>query len=87
MFRDEPEADRGRFVPDWWGRRSSYNALFFTYALVLERFYQVPGRVGRAGVPAAFALGSFLGPVVSRPAVRQIGRRPMIAFTYGNFGP
>lgn len=59
-----------------------YNALFFTYALVLERFYGVPGgHVGWYLLP--FALGSFLGPVVLGRLFDTVGRRPMIAFTYG----
>jgi MFS family permease len=59
-----------------------YNALFFTYALVLERFYQVPGdHVGWYLLP--FALGSFLGPLVLGRLFDTVGRRPMIAATYG----
>ena len=59
-----------------------YNALFFTYALVLERFYGVPGvHVGWYLLP--FALGSFLGPVLLGRLFDTVGRRPMIAFTYG----
>ncbi|GJE05657.1 Sialic acid transporter NanT [Methylobacterium jeotgali] len=58
-----------------------YNALFFTYALVLERFYGVPGgHVGWYLLP--FALGSFLGPVLLGRLFDTVGRRPMIAFTY-----
>lgn len=59
-----------------------YNALFFTYALVLERFYGVPGQdVGWYLLP--FALGSFLGPLLLGRLFDTVGRRPMIAFTYG----
>ncbi|GJE78022.1 MFS transporter [Methylorubrum suomiense] len=59
-----------------------YNALFFTYALVLERFYGVPGGdVGWYLLP--FALGSFLGPVLLGRLFDTVGRRPMIAATYG----
>ena len=59
-----------------------YNALFFTYALVLERFYQVPGdHVGWYLLP--FALGSFLGPLCLGRLFDTVGRRPMIAATYG----
>ncbi|TXM92539.1 MFS transporter [Methylobacterium sp. WL103] len=59
-----------------------YNALFFTYALVLERFYGVPGgSVGWYLLP--FALGSFLGPLLLGRLFDTVGRRPMIAFTYG----
>jgi MFS family permease len=59
-----------------------YNALFFTYALVLERFYNVPGGdVGWYLLP--FALGSFLGPLLLGRLFDTVGRRPMIAATYG----
>lgn len=59
-----------------------YNALFFTYALVLQRFYGVPSEhVGWYLLP--FALGSFLGPVLLGRLFDTVGRRPMIAFTYG----
>jgi len=59
-----------------------YNALFFTYALVLERFYGVPGdKVGWYLLP--FALGSFMGPLLLGRLFDTVGRRPMIAFTYG----
>ena len=40
-----------------------YNAVFFTYALILTRFYGVaPGSVGLFILP--FAAGNFLGPLV-----------------------
>jgi MFS family permease len=59
-----------------------YNAIFFTYALVLVRFYAVPGgAVGWYLLP--FALGNFLGPLLLGPWFDVIGRRPMIAATYG----
>ena len=64
------------------GQAFFYNALFFTYALTLERFYGVPGnRVGWYLLP--FALGSFLGPVLLGRFFDTIGRRQMIGFTYG----
>ncbi len=64
------------------GQAFFYNALFFTYALVLEKFYDVPGgQVGWYLLP--FALGSFLGPVALGRLFDTVGRRPMIAFTYG----
>ena len=48
-----------------------YNAIFFTYALVLTKFYAVSsGAVGWYILP--FALGNFLGPVVARPPVRHL---------------
>ena len=58
-----------------------YNAVFFTYALVLTDFYGVPAdRVGLYILP--FAAGNFLGPVVLGPFFDTIGRRPMISLTY-----
>jgi len=62
-----------------------YNAIFFTYALVLTDFYHVPsGEVGRYLLP--FALGNFLGPIVLGHAFDAIGRRTMIATTYALSG-
>jgi MFS family permease len=59
-----------------------YNAIFFTYALVLVRFYGVPEHsVGRYLLP--FALGNALGPLVLGPLFDTIGRKTMIATTYG----
>lgn len=58
-----------------------YNAIFFTYALVLTRFYQVPdNRVALYIFP--FALGNVLGPVLLGPWFDSIGRRRMISLTY-----
>jgi len=58
-----------------------YNAIFFTYTLVLTRFYAVPDtRVGVYLFP--FALGNVLGPLVLGPLFDRVGRRRMIAFTY-----
>ncbi|WP_432262174.1 MFS transporter [Cupriavidus sp. TMH.W2] len=58
-----------------------YNAIFFTYALVLSRFYAVPqARVALYIFP--FALGNTLGPLLLGPLFDHIGRRRMIAATY-----
>ncbi|MFM9921578.1 MFS transporter [Variovorax sp. H27-G14] len=58
-----------------------YNAIFFTYALVLTRFYAVPeGRVAYYIFP--FALGNVLGPLLLGPLFDRVGRRKMIALTY-----
>ncbi|HET9046675.1 MAG TPA: MFS transporter, partial [Casimicrobiaceae bacterium] len=62
-----------------------YNAIFFTYALVLTRYYGVPeGRVGLFLLP--FAAGNFLGPLLLGPLFDQIGRRLMITITYALSG-
>ena len=58
-----------------------YNAIFFTYALVLGRYFAVPPQdVGLYLLP--FALGNFLGPLVLGRYFDTWGRRPMIASTY-----
>lgn len=58
-----------------------YNAIFFTYALVLGKFYAIPPEdVGLYLLP--FALGNFLGPLVLGRHFDTWGRRPMIATTY-----
>ncbi|MDR3529250.1 MAG: MFS transporter [Rhodopila sp.] len=62
-----------------------YNAVFFTYALVLTRFYQIAsGNVGLFMLP--FAIGNFLGPLVLGRLFDTIGRRIMITATYGVSG-
>ena len=62
-----------------------YNAIFFTYALVLSKFYGVePGRVGLYIVP--FAVGNFLGPLMLGRFFDSLGRKPMLALTYGFSG-
>ena len=62
-----------------------YNAIFFTYALVLARFYDVPEQnVGYYIFP--FALGNFLGPLLLGHLFDRIGRRKMIAATYAIAG-
>ena len=58
-----------------------YNAIFFTYALVLTRFYEVPSQhTGLYLLP--FAIGNFLGPLVLGHLFDTVGRRRMIATTY-----
>jgi len=62
-----------------------YNAIFFTYALVLIRFYSVPEKsVG--GYLLLFALGNVLGPLLLGHLFDTIGRKKMIAATYGLAG-
>jgi MFS family permease len=59
-----------------------YNAIFFTYAMILTDFYGVSaGHVGWYVLP--FALGNVLGPLLLGPLFDTIGRKPMLAFTYG----
>ncbi|HUZ91720.1 MAG TPA: MFS transporter [Methylocella sp.] len=62
-----------------------YNAIFFTYALVLTNFYHVPSyQAGWYILP--FALGNVLGPLVLGHLFDSIGRKPMIALTYAASG-
>jgi MFS family permease len=63
----------------------AYNAIFFTYALILGRFYGVRSdRVGLYLLP--FAVGNLLGPMLLGRLFDTVGRRPMIALTYGSAG-
>ena len=58
-----------------------YNAIFFTYALILTDFYGIASaQVGWYILP--FAAGNFLGPLILGRLFDTIGRRPMIAATY-----
>ena len=62
-----------------------YNAVFFTYALVLTDFYGIASdRIGLFILP--FAAGNFLGPILLGPFFDTVGRRPMIAGTYALSG-
>jgi len=62
-----------------------YNAIFFTYALVLDRFYAVqPEDVGLYLLP--FAVSNFLGPLVLGRYFDTWGRRQMIGTTYALSG-
>ena len=58
-----------------------YNAIYFTYALVLVKFYGVSA----TSVPwygLAFAVGNLIGPLVLGPLFDSVGRKPMISGTY-----
>jgi MFS family permease len=58
-----------------------FNAVFFTYALVLTQFYGIEGKdTGIYLLP--FALGNFAGPVCLGHFFDTIGRKPMIVITY-----
>lgn len=62
-----------------------YNAIFFTYALILTKFYDVPAAaIGWFILP--FAAGNFLGPLLLGHFFDSVGRKPMIALTYGLAG-
>jgi MFS family permease len=62
-----------------------YNAIFFTYALILTDFYAVPAdAIGWYILP--FAAGNFLGPLLLGRLFDSVGRRIMIATTYALSG-
>jgi len=62
-----------------------YNAIFFTYALVLGKFYGVAANdVGY--YMFAFAVGNFFGPLLLGRFFDTIGRRRMITVTYALAG-
>ncbi|HET6876005.1 MAG TPA: MFS transporter [Jatrophihabitans sp.] len=58
-----------------------YNAIFFTYALVLGQFFHVStGDTSYYFI--AFAFGNLLGPIVLGPLFDTLGRKFMISGTY-----
>jgi MFS family permease len=62
-----------------------YNAIFFTFALVLTSFYGIASnQVGWYILP--FAVGNFLGPLLLGRLFDTLGRRVMITLTYGVSG-
>ncbi len=67
------------------GQSFFFNAVFFTYGLVIDRFY----KVGAQQLPIhllPFALGSFFGPLLLGRLFDSVGRKPMITATYGISG-
>ena len=62
-----------------------YNSIFFTFALVLTEFFGIAAnQVGWYILP--FAAGNFLGPLLLGRLFDTLGRRAMIALTYGVSG-
>jgi MFS family permease len=62
-----------------------YNAIFFTFALILTDFFGIPSNhVGWYILP--FAAGNFLGPLLLGRLFDTVGRRKMITLTYGVSG-
>jgi MFS family permease len=58
-----------------------YNAVFFTYALVLTKLLNVPSDVAPWTL-VPIAVGNFLGPLVLGRFFDSVGRRTMISGTY-----
>ncbi len=58
-----------------------YNAIFFTYALVLTHFHGVDESLVALYI-FPFALGNVLGPLLLGPLFDRFGRRRMIGATY-----
>lgn len=62
-----------------------YNAIFFTYGLVLLNYYHVASeRLGLYLLPVA--LGNFAGPLLIGRLFDSIGRKPMITAAYAGAG-
>src|SRR3954452_16650782 len=62
-----------------------YNAIFFTYSLVLAHFYNIPSdKIGYYFFP--FAVGNLIGPLLLGPLFDTVGRRKMILGTYAISG-
>ncbi|HVV25240.1 MAG TPA: MFS transporter [Pseudonocardiaceae bacterium] len=57
-----------------------YNAIFFSYSVVLTVFYHAQGDAALYGI--AFAIGNLIGPFVLGPLFDTIGRKKMIAGSY-----
>lgn len=58
-----------------------YNAIFFSYALILKNFYGIEeDKIGLFEIP--FCIGNFLGSIMLSPLFDKIGRKPMISSTY-----
>ena len=67
------------------GQSFFFNAIFFTYGLVVQKFYGVKAE----DLPMhllPFAVASFLGPIVLGRLFDTIGRKPMIVATFGIAG-
>jgi MFS family permease len=67
------------------GQAFLYNSIFFTYTLVLTRFFGVSShRAPLFLIP--FSVGNILGPLLLGPLFDSVGRRVMITFTYISSG-
>ncbi len=67
------------------GQSFFFNAVFFTYGLVVQKFYGV----SKQQLPLhllPFALASFFGPLALGKLFDTVGRKPMITASYGISG-
>ncbi len=62
-----------------------YNAIFFTFAQVLQKYYHIPAHSGSLYL-FVFALGNACGPILIGHLFDTVGRKPMIAGTYALSG-
>lgn len=63
------------------GQAFLYNAIFFSYAVVLTDFFGIASdTVPLFLIP--FAIGNFLGPLLLGPLFDTVGRKPLISGTY-----
>lgn len=62
-----------------------FNAVFFSYALVVKKFYHVQDRELPIHL-LPFAVASFFGPLILGKLYDSVGRKPMITATYGAAG-
>ncbi len=88
IFRNMAGANRSRSFLSlvlMVGQSFFFNAVFFTYGLVVKKFFHIAD----SDLPLhllPFALGSFFGPLVLSRLFDTVGRKPMITATYGIAG-
>lgn len=88
VFANMLGENRGRFylaLVLMVGQSFFFNAVFFTYGLVVKRFYGVSENLLPLHL-LPFAASSFFGPLVLGHLFDKVGRKPMIAGTYGIAG-
>jgi MFS family permease len=67
------------------GQSFFFNAVFFTYGLVVDKFFHVTAKQLPIHL-LPFALSSFLGPLALGKLFDSVGRKPMITICYGVSG-
>jgi MFS family permease len=67
------------------GQSFFFNAVFFTYGLVVKKFYGIADQQMPIHL-LPFAVGSFFGPMLLGKLFDKIGRKPMITATYAIAG-